>query len=129
MFIAVLSQLVTMSFGQISEPNITDTTKGEQFIIIDRAPSFPGGDKKRIKFFGKTLDLPKEVKRQFSGQKVLVSFVIDTSGNVSELKIEQGITASIDSAVVKVLRQMPEWIPAYSRDKKVRCMMQMPVRI
>lgn len=55
--------------------------------------------------------------------RVLVSFVIDEKGNVTEVKVIRGIHTSLDDEAVRVVSASPRWRPGRMAGKKVKVLM------
>ena len=52
--------------------------------------------------------------------RVLVSFVIDEKGNVTDVKVIRGIHTSLDDEAVRVISASPRWRPGRMAGKKVK---------
>lgn len=59
---------------------------------------------------------------------VYVSFIIEKNGTVSNVKIERGVSETIDREAVRVTRLLNQWIPAQNAHGKVRTIAHLPVR-
>ena len=57
---------------------------------------------------------------------VVVSFIIEKDGSVSNIKVMKG--AGI-SNIKEVLQAMPKWIPGEIKGEKKRVKMQIPIRV
>jgi hypothetical protein len=83
------------------------------FIGIDDTEfciKFPGGDNALIKYIQKNFRLPTDMINQKIEGKIYASFTINEKGKVDNIKIERGLSESIDKAVEKVISEMPDWI-------------------
>ncbi len=98
--------------------------------FVDQEALYPGGADELMLFFEeswKKWEL-NAVEKELMG-KVYVSFIIETSGKVTQVKILRGVMPSMDHKVIQMVYAMPNWIPAETRGKKVRFMMRIPVPI
>lgn len=59
---------------------------------------------------------------------VLVSFLIDTVGNVTNIRLLKGIGYGCDEEALRIIRQMPRWKPAQQAGKAVPAKYAIPVR-
>lgn len=59
--------------------------------------------------------------------KVLVDFVIDEKGKVTNVKIIKGLAEVLDNEVIRVVSASPDWKPARQHGKKVKCEMSLYV--
>jgi hypothetical protein len=90
-------------------------------------PSFPGGDTALEAFIYTRLALPDTEPSEMG--KIIVSFVIEVDGSVSDIKVVKGLSELYNKAVIKVFSEMPKWNPSKIGDKAVRVRMHYPVLI
>lgn len=70
---------------------------------------------------------PIEAKRKRIQGKVYVSFTVDETGNLIDLKVEQGIGHGCDEAAIKALSEIDlEWQPGVKNGEKVKVRMFLP---
>jgi len=109
-----------------AQENITDTVVKVDlekdtnyfFVIAEESPEFPGGDSARIQFLADNLRYPS-TSATISG-KVYVGFIIEEDGSLTNIKIVKGLHHAFDEEVIRVVKLMPNWIPAKQRGKAVR---------
>jgi TonB family protein len=92
----------------------------------DTDPSFPGGHRAMVQFIAEHLDY-SEI--DLIAGTVYVEFLVDTAGFIHDIKIRKGLSESADAAVVKMVAEMPQWIPGSFRNKLIAVKMTLPVRI
>jgi TonB family protein len=115
----------TKSFTQTKTPDIN-----AEYYKIEKMPSFPGGDKKRIKFVNKNLVIPKEAKKQGIKGTVKIMFTIDSTGTIIKetVKVMQCVHPLLDEEAIRVVKLFPQWTPAYTAEKAVNCYFIMPIK-
>lgn len=89
----------------------------------DRKPSFLGSTDPRVfleKWVYQYLKYPDEAVRNGIQGKVLVDFIIDESGKVTDVKVLRGVDELLDAEAVRVIAASPAWKPGYVKGKKVR---------
>ncbi len=59
---------------------------------------------------------------------VYVTFVIETDGAVSHVKVLRGIGGGCDEEAVRVVTLMPDWKPGYQDGEPVRVQFNLPIR-
>lgn len=59
---------------------------------------------------------------------VIVSFVIEKNGMVSNAKVSRSVHPDFDAEAVRVVESMPKWIPGKLNDEAVRVKYNVPVR-
>jgi TonB family protein len=70
---------------------------------------------------------PKEARKNGVQGRVLVQFVIQTDGAISDIKIVQGIGGGCDEAAMDAVRQAPKWFPGLQYGIPVRQRFTMPI--
>lgn len=58
---------------------------------------------------------------------VMVDFIIDRSGKVTDVRVARSVSGELDAEAVKVISASPKWKPARVGGNKVRCSMTLPV--
>jgi protein TonB len=89
-------------------------------------PSYPGGIEELLSFIRKSIIYPEIARRAGVEGKVLIGFVVERDGSITEIKIIKGIGAGCDEEAVHVLELAGKWIPGKQNGKAVRVSMVMP---
>ncbi|MBI4648948.1 MAG: energy transducer TonB [Bacteroidia bacterium] len=97
------------------------------FAIIEEKPSFPGGDDALKKFLIMNTQYPILARDNNIQGKVLVCFVIEKDGSVTDVKIVKGVDPLLDLEALRVVKMMPKWKPGKQRGKPVRVQYQIPL--
>ena len=66
------------------------------------------------------------IEHNIQGQ-VLVSFIIEKDGTVTNVQVEDGVDELLDDEAVRVVSVSPKWIPGQIKGSKVRTKMVIPV--
>ncbi len=98
------------------------------FVIVESMPCFPGGDVARIKYLNENLKYPKSARESSIKGRVFVTFVVEKDGTVSNVEILRGIGGGCDKEAIRVIKNMPKWIPGKQRNVPVRVQFNMPIR-
>lgn len=59
--------------------------------------------------------------------KVMVEFIIEKDGKVSNVRVVKGVSDALDAEAVKVIAASPKWKPGKVKGNKVRTMITIPV--
>lgn len=94
---------------------------------IEVRPDFPGGLHKFYEFFEKTYVTPKGTEN-LKG-KVFVTFVVDTDGSLTDIRVLRDLGNGTGEEAVRVLKSCPNWIPGQQNGKKIRVQYSLPLRI
>lgn len=96
----------------------------------DVKPAFLGSSDPSV-FMGKWvyvyLRYPREAVEAGVQGRVLVDFIIDKKGRVTDVKVIKGVSDLLDAEAVRVISASPDWRPARVRGQKVRCEMSLYV--
>jgi protein TonB len=58
---------------------------------------------------------------------VVVGFVVDTDGSISNIEILRGIGGGCDEEVIRIVKGAPRWTPGLQNGKAVRTFMRLPL--
>lgn len=110
----------------IEEPPAIEVVE-EIFTIVEEFPSFPGGWEAFYTFVRDNLKYPNAALRMGIEGKVFVQFVVDKTGNISQVEVVRGIGGGCDEEAVRVLKKCPPWIPGKQRGREVKVRMSLPI--
>lgn len=98
------------------------------FRTVEDLPKFPGGAVELMKWLTKNLRYPSDAQRKKKEGKVVVQFIVNKDGTMSDLKVVKSAQyASLDREALRVMRKMPKWTPGVQNDKPCRTMVCIPV--
>lgn len=92
------------------------------FITVQVEASFPKGMNAWRKYLEKNLKTPGRFVQIVKGNgrgTVIVGFIVDKEGNVSDVYPHKSTEWSIDTEAQRVIRKGPKWIPATQNGKPV----------
>lgn len=94
-----------------------------EYDFVDVKPQFPGGNEALMAFVNKTRCYPEEAYENGIEGRVTCSFVVNPDGNISHLKVIKGAHRLLNIEAMRILAEMPNWIPGQHANKCV------PVRV
>ena len=97
------------------------------FEYLDNMPEFPGGEKAMMEWLSQNILYPKEAVDGKIEGRVMISFVIEKDGSVSNAKVIRGIDESLDNEALRVVNAMPNWKPGMQDDQPARARFTIPV--
>ncbi len=110
-------------------------TKGEEvveeleiFTVVESMPEYIGGDEARMSFLQENIKYPQLARESGIQGTVFVTFVVETNGSVTDVRVLRGIGGGCDEEAVRVVKIMPKWKPGMQRSKPVRVQFTMPIR-
>jgi len=105
-----------------------EVEEAQIFTVVESMPSFPGGDKARIRFLNENIEYPTMARESGIQGRVYVTFVVERNGIVTDVKILRGIGGGCDEEAIRVVKAMPKWIPGKQRGKPVRVQFTLPIK-
>jgi TonB family protein len=100
----------------------------EVFTLVEKMPSYPGGEEARIKFFTENIKYPQEARKKGITGTVYVTYVVEKDGSITNVKIIRGIGGGCDEESVRVVSSMPKWNPGMEKAKPVRTQFNIPIK-
>lgn len=97
------------------------------FEVVEQMPDFPGGMVALMKFINTTIQYPKEAQAAGTQGRVIVLFVVEVDGTVTNQKIVKSVEPSLDAEALRIASKMPKWIPGKQKGKAVRTAFSIPV--
>lgn len=70
---------------------------------------------------------PEEAVREGVQGRVMVDFIIEKDGKISNVKVSKSVSPELDAQAVKVISASPKWKPGKLKGEKVRTAMTIPV--
>ncbi len=121
-----VSLVLPINFKIIEQPQ-APTIDTLNWVIIEKMPTFPGGEEALMDFIGTNIRYPKYAQDHGISGRVFIKFVVMPDGSVSNVEVLKGIGGGCDEEAVRVVKMMPKWIPAENDGEKVRVMFTLPI--
>jgi len=106
---------------------IEEEDDDEFFMVVENMPEFPGGDLGLMKYIQRNVKYPPIAKEYNITGKVYVSFIVDKSGAVTNVKIVRGVDKNLDAEALRVVKSLPKYKPGKQRGQAVRVMFTIPI--
>ncbi|TAE13851.1 MAG: energy transducer TonB [Bacteroidetes bacterium] len=92
-----------------------------EFKTVQIQAKFPGGDGEWRRYLERNLnrDLPVENGAPAGNYTVVVSFLVDKEGNISEVKADNNPGHGTAEEAVRVIKRGPKWTPAVQNGRNV----------
>ncbi len=115
-----------------SQPAESKTTKNEAkkevFTVVENMPEFPGGREAMAKYLASSVKYPEEARKAGLEGTVYVTFVVEETGKVSDVKVLRGFDLSCDESALNAVKSMPNWNPGTQRGEAVKVQFNIPVK-
>lgn len=98
--------------------------------LSDEPATFPGGVEALLKYLKEQVNYPPTASEMGIQGKVYLKFVVSDKGKISNVRVLKGIPncPECDREAVRVVRNMPDWIPGKNNDKPVNSYYTLPVK-
>ena len=98
------------------------------FEVVEQMPEFPdGGMAGLMEYFKKNLRYPEEAKKAGTQGRVVVQFLINKNGAISDASVLRSVDRLLDAEAVRLVRSMPKWKPGMQKGKAVTVKYTVPV--
>jgi TonB family protein len=97
------------------------------YFRLEIQPEFPGGLSAFTNFLTRNIRYPDAARVNHIQGRVIVSFVVDNAGNLTDIKIVRGIGSGCDEEAARVMRLSPPWKPGRYEGKPVRVAYSVPI--
>ena len=97
------------------------------FDVVEQMPSFPGGPSALMEWLSNNVKYPVVAQENGVQGRVVVSFVVERVGSITDVKVVRGVDPSLDKEASRVVRAMPRWIPGKQNGSAVRVKYNVPV--
>lgn len=97
------------------------------FTVVEKMPSFPGGDAELLKYIATNIKYPKESQDNGEQGRVICSFIVGCDGSVNNPEVLRGVTPLLNEEAVRVINTMPRWNPGMQRGKAVAVKYTVPI--
>jgi len=102
-------------------------TDREAFDVVEQMPEYPGGLVELMKYISMNVHYPEAAEKTGAQGRVLVQFVIEEDGSVSDAKVVQKVSDELDAEALRVVSAMPKWKPGRQKGELVRVKYTIPI--
>jgi TonB family protein len=88
---------------------------------------FPGGEKALLEFIFKNLKYPEEARKNGIQGRVIIRFCVTSKGAVDQVMILKKVHPGMDAEAVRVVKMLPEFVPAKDKGKPVSVWYVLPI--
>jgi protein TonB len=90
-------------------------------------PSFPGGQKALFDYLAENVRYPDDCEDTCVQGRVIVSFVVERDGRITEAKVVKSVYQSLDEEALRVVSGMPKWAPGKLNGEAIRTKYVIPI--
>lgn len=112
-------------------PGLTDTSPVVEEVVdvAEEDAEFPGGYEKLAAFINETINYPDEAIELGVKGRVVVRFVVEKDGRISNASVERPIVEcpACNKEALSIINKMPKWTPAKNAGRPVRLWVRVPI--
>lgn len=99
----------------------------EVFTVVQQMPAYQGGEAALLDYLKENVKYPKDAAEQEVSGRILVSFIVEKDGTLSDIKVLKTVFPSLDAEAIRVVKAMPKWIPGKQNGVVVRVKYVLPI--
>ena len=96
--------------------------------VSEQMPSFPGGSNALLNYLSNNIHYPVVAEENGIQGKVIVTFVVERDGTITNVKIAKSVDPSLDKEAIRLIEIMPRWNAGTQDGKPVRVKYTVPVQ-
>jgi len=117
--------------NMIEEPapaQVIEDAREEVFLVVEEMPEFPGGNGAMMKYIASNIKYPRIASQQGLEGRVIVTFVINGQGEVSNVDVIKGIGGGCDEEALRVIKSLPKWKAGRQNGRPVSVKFTVPIK-
>lgn len=111
--------------------NANNTASESKYVynmaMVEVQPEFPDGIQALYKWLLENINYPAEAIEEGVQGKIIVEFVISTTGEIENARVLRGRHPALDKEAIRVVKAMPKWTPGSNNGKPVKVLYTLPV--
>lgn len=113
------------TYAPAEEPEVAEKLP---FQVVEDMPRFQGGEAALMKYLSGHIHYPELAKETGIQGTVFIKFVIESNGRIDRVRVLRGIGGGCDLEAIRVVKNMPKWVPGKQRGKPVAVFFTLPVK-
>lgn len=121
------SILAVALMGIFATQNIYAQQDVNQTLLkVEQPPQFPGGEAALVNWLKANIQYPVAQEEVAQG-RVVVQFIVEKDGSIGEAKVARSCHPELDKEALRVVKNLPKFIPGKHDGQDVRCMFALPI--
>lgn len=110
-----------------AQKTVVSQTNQKVYEEVEQMPQYPGGMPAMVEFLQTNMKYPEDAAKQKVEGRVMVQFVVETDGSISDVHVAKQVFPSLDAEAIRVVQAMPNWTPGKEKSKVVRVRYNLPI--
>lgn len=124
----IMALMALFGLTTVSAQKTVVAKKNQQvFDVVEKMPEYPGGQAALFEYLQKNVKYPADAEKKKVEGRVLVTFVVNTDGSITDIEVMRKTFPSLDAEAVRVISGMPKWKPGEQKGQKVRVKYTVPL--
>ena len=124
----IMALMALFGLTTVSAQKTVVAKKNQQvFDVVEKMPEYPGGQAALFEYLSTNVKYPADAEKQKIEGRVLVTFIVNTDGSITDIELVRKAFPSLDAEAVRVISGMPKWIPGEQKGQKVRVKYTVPL--
>lgn len=114
-----------------SEVPVVEIKKKEEpefYMHVEQMPEFGSGVNELMEYLSDRITYPELARSSGIEGTVVIQFVIDPKGQVTNVTLVRGIGGGCDEVAIKIVSNMPDWSPGKQQGRAVPVKMTLPIK-
>jgi len=108
--------------------NNINSSEGGKYSLLEQMPSFQGGDISNFRIWiNQNIKYDKSARERNISGTIIISFIVNTYGEVENVTLIKGIDPMLDNEALKVIKSCPQWNPGKQHGKPVKVSYKLPL--
>lgn len=124
----VTTVIIEEKNGKVDSSSINlPAAPDDVFMVVEEQPEYPGGTAALLEYLRTNIKYPQDCRENHIQGRVLVTFVVETDGSITNANVVRGVDPSLDAEALRVILGMPQWKPGKQRGNAVRVQYTVPI--
>ena len=118
---------IPVSFKLFDEMEPLTVSEGSDVPDGFEPPMFPGGERALMEFLKENVKYPPMAAKRKTQGRVVMTFVVDKTGKVTEIKVAKSVDIYLDTEAIRVCKLLPDFYPALENGEPVSVWFTLPI--
>lgn len=122
------TQIVNEILDNLNKANSKDSVYNLKTISVENHPHFFGGEQQLFTYLSENIKYPTVARENGIEGTIYIEFIISKQGFPEKIVLKRGIEGGCNEEGLRVIKQMPRWIPSRLDGKPVRVKYTLPIK-
>ena len=80
-----------------------------------------------MRFLSENIIYPETAVEMNEQGRVFLQFIVEKDGSITNVKVDKGVSSTIDKEAIRVVQKMPKWNPGQVKGRNVRSKFRIPI--